>query len=178
MKVLIYKRTHKGDPGPEGIFGIQDCMGKMRNWNYDAVIGIGGKASWRGHEDIRYKINWIGLGPKKIISTNQHRGPGVVFTNFALFEAAGQDIETNFPHLFKYMYDSRKRFDMSSVLPENVYLEVMGILNSAESYTPSQEYHIENIENHPIEDHNNTKRCTGCFRNEDMEMDFDQDYRC
>lgn len=175
MKILIYKRTHKHDPGPEGIFGNQDCMGKVRNWNYDAVIGIGGKSPWKGHEDIRYKINWIGLGPKKITATKEHRGPGVVFSNFALFEETGQDIEIFFPNLFAYMYNSRKRFDMSTVLPENVYLEVMSILNSAESYPPSQEYDIETIEKKPIDHHGDTEKCKGCFRDRDFEIDFQED---
>lgn len=66
MKILIYKRTHKGDPDEKGIFGIHDCMGRIRNWEYDAVIGIGGKTAWIVDEDIKYKINWVGIGPKRI----------------------------------------------------------------------------------------------------------------
>ena len=65
MRVLIYKRTHKGDPNETGIFGIQDCMGRIRNWNYDAVIGIGGESAWRDDIGIKYKINWIGLAPQR-----------------------------------------------------------------------------------------------------------------
>jgi hypothetical protein len=37
----VYKRTHPGDPGPEGVFGIQDCMGAIRARDFDAVIGDG-----------------------------------------------------------------------------------------------------------------------------------------
>lgn len=85
MKVLIYKRTHKGDPNTEGIFGNQDCMGIIRNWNYDAVIGIGGKLPWKEDADIKYKINWIGLEPKKIKSPSD-RGDKVVFAHFELYE--------------------------------------------------------------------------------------------
>ena len=39
MKVLVYKRTHTGDPSENGVFGESDCMGAIRNWHYDAVIG-------------------------------------------------------------------------------------------------------------------------------------------
>ncbi len=42
MKVLIYKRTHPNDPRGDGIFGIENCMGRLRNsQKFDAVFGIG-----------------------------------------------------------------------------------------------------------------------------------------
>lgn len=88
MKVLIYKRTHKGDPDLDGVFGTQDCMGRIRNWNYDAVIGIGGIAPWKKDVDIKCKINWIGLGPKKIASTE--RGNMIAFAHFELYEGQGK----------------------------------------------------------------------------------------
>lgn len=89
MKVLIYKRTHKGDPDLDGVFGTQDCMGRIRNWNYDAVIGIGGIAPWKKDVDIKCKINWIGLGPKKIASTE--RGNMIAFAHFELYEGQGKN---------------------------------------------------------------------------------------
>lgn len=172
MKILIYKRTHKGDPDFKGIFGIQDCMGKVRNWDYDAVIGIGGKAPWREDQDIRFKINWIGLGPKKIESAK--RGPAVVFSNFALFEENGKDIEFHFPNLFEYMYGSRKRFAMSSILPENVFREVQYILGSAQNYPASPEYHTANIDELPIENHSITAKCSGCYDDKKIEIQIDE----
>jgi hypothetical protein len=42
MRTLIYKRTHHGDPDPAGRFGIHDCMGRVRTWSLEAVIGVGG----------------------------------------------------------------------------------------------------------------------------------------
>ena len=39
MRTLIYKRTHPGDPGPEGQFGIHGCMGQVRTWGFEAVVG-------------------------------------------------------------------------------------------------------------------------------------------
>ena len=50
--VMIYKRTHNGDPDSTGVFGINDCMGRIRDRNYDAVNGTGGNKPWRGYEDI------------------------------------------------------------------------------------------------------------------------------
>ena len=171
MKILIYKRTHKGDPDSKGIFGNQDCMGKVRNWNYDAVIGIGGKAPWKEDQDIKFKINWIGLEPKKVESSG--RGPRVVFSNFALFEESGQDIQENFPNLFDYMYGTRKRFDMSSMLPENVLREVKIILDSAQNYPSSPEYYIENDDEESIENHPTTKKCTGCYNGKNIQIDIE-----
>jgi hypothetical protein len=172
MRILIYKRTHKGDPDSKGIFGNQDCMGKVRNWNYDAVIGIGGKTPWKEDQDIKFKINWIGLGPKKVESSL--RGPGVVFSNFALFEESGEDIEDNYPHLFEYMYGSRKRFDMSSTLPASVFMEVKNILDSAQIYPPSPEYHAENFDGFSKESHRITKKCKGCYDGKNIEIEIDQ----
>jgi len=45
MRILIYKRTHTGDPDLKGRFGIHDCMGRVRDYDYDAVIGVGGIVS-------------------------------------------------------------------------------------------------------------------------------------
>lgn len=164
MKVLIYKRTHKGDPDIQGIFGNQDCMGRMREWNFDAVIGIGGNSPWKEDRDIRHKINWIGLGPKK--SGSNERGASIVFSHFALFEEKGMDIEQNFPHLFRYMYQSRKRFDMSKVLPENVFQEVKLMLESAKKYPESPAYYNENPEEFMTSTHSDAEKCRSFCRKE------------
>ena len=43
MATLVYKMTHKGDPDSElGFWGVEDCMGQVRGYGFDAVIGIGG----------------------------------------------------------------------------------------------------------------------------------------
>jgi len=83
--VLIYKRTHTGDPSPSGIFGIHDCMGIIRDRHFTDVIGIGGKSPDKGSEDIAYKINWIGTGAKKV-ELVENRGAEVIFDHFCLFE--------------------------------------------------------------------------------------------
>ena len=171
MKVLIYKRTHKHDPNTDGIFGCQDCMGKIRNWNYDAVIGIGGNSAWKIDADIRHKINWIGLEPKKIPSEKK-RGHLVVFSHFKLYEEKGISIKDNFPNLFEYMYGSRKRFDMSSELPINVYEEVETILNLVKSSPASKAYNtiIENNYNVEYETHTSFSKCNGCFNGKEVEI--------
>lgn len=171
MRVLIYKRTHKHDPDERGIFGIQDCMGQIRNWKYDAVIGIGGKSAWKGHTDIKYKINWIGLEPK-VIRSKKRRGNLVAFAHFELYEEKGLDIKKHFPYLFNYMYvdGNRKRFDMSSSLPENVLEEVKCILDSITDSPPSNAYDIDGDDDLDTMISNNQSKCGGCFKGEDIEI--------
>src|SRR6266487_386945 len=65
MRILVYKRTHNGDPDSNGCFGIDDCMGMVRYRPFDAVIGIGGIGSDAQANGIAGKVNWIGIGPRK-----------------------------------------------------------------------------------------------------------------
>jgi len=169
MKVLIYKRTHKGDPDENGIFGNQDCMGRIRNWNYDAVIGIGGNVPWKKDVDIKHKINWIGLEPKKNCSPKK-RGDEVVFSHFELYEENGINIHERFPKLFEYMYGNRKRFDMSSNLPEGVFEEVKQILDSIKDRPPSKSYAAETTDTLETEQPLNSIKCSGCFRGMELEI--------
>lgn len=170
MRVLIYKRTHKGDPGDKGIFGNQDCMGRVRNWNYDAVIGIGGKTTFKGDEDIKYKINWIGLAPQRIKSKNR-RADYVGFSHYALFEEKGEEIGKHYPNLFDYMYNCRKRFDMASELPEDVYVEVLKILDSVKNYPPSN-FEISDVEELEYECVTHTSKCSsGCDKDIQVTVD-------
>lgn len=164
MRVLIYKRTHKNDPNEKGIFGIRDCMGNIRNWGYDAVIGIGGKSAWRNDTDIRYKINWIGLGPRRIGSPNR-RADMVVFAHFELYEGNGLNIKDHYPNLYDYMYvdGNKKRFDMSSNLPESVFEEVKKIIDLVKDSPASELYNIESESDLEIGTDNTPSKCNGCF---------------
>lgn len=177
MKVLIYKRTHKGDPDKNGIFGINDCMGRIRNWDYDAVIGIGGKTPWIRDKDIKQKINWVGLEPKKFKST-QKRGDEVVFFHFKLEEEKGEDLNENYPNLFKYMFEGGKRVDMSSDLPVDVFNEVERILNDAKNSPPSEAYFIGNMQNLETAELENFVKCKGCFGGKTIEIAVEEHRDC
>ena len=63
--ILTYKRTHTGDPNAAGMFGINDCMGSVRNLLYDAVIGVGGIGAEPRDYKIDGKITWVGIYPTK-----------------------------------------------------------------------------------------------------------------
>lgn len=143
LVVLIYKRTHKGDPGKNGIFGIHNCMGRVRNRVYDAVIGIGGKSPWQGNENIAKKVNWIGRFPKKVYCRKNPKKPCVFFKKFCLLEESGPSVEVIAPKLFNYMYNGNRRTVMSTSLPYDVYEEVIKVLSIADDGKPSQKLDIE-----------------------------------
>ena len=63
MRTLIYKPTHPGDPDRQGRFGIEDCMGHVRRWGFEAVIGVGGIGAESRSHGRDGKVNWIGIGP-------------------------------------------------------------------------------------------------------------------
>src|SRR5438552_18298158 len=106
MNTLIYKRTHRGDPNESGVFGVWNCMGQIRGWEFDTVIGIGGKGPWRGHEGIAYRVNWIGLNPSK--TDVGLTGPHVTFEHFVLYDDNGPELQTVAPELFKHMFGGKK----------------------------------------------------------------------
>jgi hypothetical protein len=91
MRTLIYKRTHNGDPDKTGQFGIHDCMGRVRTWAFDAVIGVGGMGAEPRSHGLNGKVNWIGIGPHK--TRPAKRGPVVTFDHFVLYGSDGPDFE-------------------------------------------------------------------------------------
>lgn len=76
MNTLIYIMTHSDDPNSLGVWGIEDCMGKIRARDYGAVIGVAGKTWWDGKEMFG-RIRWIGINPHK--TDAGMRGPLVAF---------------------------------------------------------------------------------------------------
>ena len=108
MRTLIYKRTHTGDPDRNGWFGIYDCMGRVRTWEFDAVIGVGGMGAEPTSYGIDGRVTWIGIGPHKI-SAAGGRGPLVTFDRFVLFDAAGPSFVRRAPLLARRVYGNNVR---------------------------------------------------------------------
>jgi len=105
MRILIYKRTHLGDPDEGGRFGIYNCMGRIRNYDFEAVIGVGGIGQEPKSFGIDRKINWVGVGAKKLLSSS---GNGVVVTfkkKFLRLEEDGPLLESMAPSLARRMYE-------------------------------------------------------------------------
>ncbi len=115
LKILVYRRTHTGDPSREtGEFGVHDCMGRVRNWTFDAVIGIGGKKPWAGGEKIAEKITWVGVGvgnkrepterEKSELNKEQFGGHIVQFDRWIVLDEDGPPLKEISPILHKYMF--------------------------------------------------------------------------
>ena len=113
MRILTYKRTHVGDPDASGKFGINDCMGRVRNWDFDAVIGVGGTGVEPRANGIDCRVTWVGLGP----TWSPHpQGYGVVvtFDHFRLLDGEGPSLQTLAPLLARRMYEGKARVLLKS----------------------------------------------------------------
>ena len=119
MKILIYKRTHIGDPDGKRQFGNEGCMGRVRGFAFDAVIGVGGISGWPTQQGIARKINWVGRCPQKTINPVDPRGPLASFRpkDFRIFEHQGPLLEDESPLLAKKVFSSRARFFFGSLSP-------------------------------------------------------------
>ncbi|HEY8272842.1 MAG TPA: hypothetical protein VIG33_18255 [Pseudobdellovibrionaceae bacterium] len=146
--ILVYRRTHTGDPNDGdggGIFGFNDCMKSVRDWEYDAVIGIGGSKPDRGYEKIKEKITWIGICPKKHLVTQEDKermkvnnpefedfgGRMVTFDRFLFLD---KPVSDDCPELYKHMFEEgkiphqAKNFDKYPM----IYNELKAILKLAD----------------------------------------------
>ena len=137
MRVFIYKRTHKHDPDDGGRFGIHDCMGRLRDSHFDAVIGIGGICGQAIADEISGKINWIGIGPRRKAAKGR-RGSVILFDNFVLYEDRGKDFDSIAPTLASRLYTSRSpRFLFSDDFNVTELAEVQRVLKLAKNKPPS-----------------------------------------
>lgn len=136
MNTLIYKRTHTGDPNNKGIFGCDDCLGRVRRWPFNAVIGVGGKRPRPGSEGIALKVTWTGINPRETANPAR-RGPRLKFGDFRLWDEDGPFLETLAPNLFRYMFeDQHVRVVMSRSLSPKLQEEVTKILRWAKKHRP------------------------------------------
>jgi hypothetical protein len=139
MRTLIYKRTHHGDPDPRtGEFGCSNCMGSVRGWKFDAVIGIGGLGAESKRNGIASRLTWIGIGPRKFHDPDRPNSPRVKFDHFWYQGERGPLLEQRYPALARRMYDRNVRIHLHSA-PEAPELDrdVGKILRLAMAAPPS-----------------------------------------
>jgi hypothetical protein len=138
MRTLIYKRTHSGDPEPaSGVFGSSEgrgCMGQVRGYQFDAVIGIGGISSWPQREGIAGRLTWVGIGPHK---SGDPAYPLVTFDHFLYWGERGELVRNIAPRLFARIYPRNVRLIMSDSLSDLELAEVATILRRASNAPPS-----------------------------------------
>jgi hypothetical protein len=128
MQILTYKRTHVGDPDSEGRFGINGCMGRVRNWRFDAVIGVGGTGAEPTACGIAGRITWVGLNP----TWKPHPdglGQVVTFDSFALLDDEGPLLRDLAPLLARRMYERKARTLLSSYSGDEK-LEAEGLIRT------------------------------------------------
>ena len=135
MPVMVYKRTHNGDPDQSGSFGSSDCMGPVRNWSFEAVIGVGGIGRKAQAKAVAGKVNWIGIGPHKTFRPDLQR-PVLVFEHFLDFGTEGPDFRLTAPRLADRMYSKNVRV-LTKGFSEQEYSEVLEILSLAQDAPPS-----------------------------------------
>jgi hypothetical protein len=143
--ILVYRRTHKGDPGPEGLFGINNCMKKVRNWKFDAVIGVGGLNPWHTDKHIAKKINWIGISPVTLDYTEGNRR--LAFEHFLIQEDSGNDVINVAPLLYKYMFEEGNipRAAKNFAHRPDIYKELINILYSAANSPSSPILNLKSV---------------------------------
>lgn len=128
MQTLVYKRTHNGDPDPAtGVFGNNDCMGSVRAWPFDAVVGVGGISAEPQSEGIAGKLTWIGIGPHR---TGDPLRPLVAFEHFLYYGQHGPLLRSVAPTLARRIYGRNVRALLHSFSDEEA-LEVERILARA-----------------------------------------------
>ncbi len=149
-ETLIYKQTHCKDPDPEkGIWGIKNCMGRVRSWNFGAVIGVGGIGRKARKHQIAEKLTWVGIGPH----SNDDSPPKIAFKHFWFRGEKGRLLKDRAPLLAKRIY--RVRLIKSSSLTEEQLKEVRKLLGYAKSAPPSKGLL-------PRKSRKKSKRCGGC----------------
>jgi hypothetical protein len=144
-EILVYRRTHTGDPNNDGVFGCHDCMGNVRDISYDAVIGIGGSKPDPGDKGIKERITWIGIGPdpinptKDIKNLERFRGQLITFDKF-IFLNENDDlssVEYAAPRLYTYMFEEGRIPRYAKNFPPEIYAELKKILKLADQAPPS-----------------------------------------
>lgn len=167
---LIYKMTHLGDPSPDGIWGHsgkKGCMGQVRSWSYDAVIGVGGKTAKDKDDNshvISFKIIWIGINPEKNIGSQPPRIL-VTFKHWRYFKGQHPDIKKECPKLYKYMFEGKIRSQLSRNLKGKINIinkinnEITKIIKLAKKYRKSKKLNSLNRSN---KKRKNKKLTNGC----------------
>lgn len=132
LRVLIYKRTHTGDPDIAGCFGVGCCMGRVRGREFDAVIGVGGTGPKPIEQRIARKITWIGISPQPIDSAMDGY-PIWAFEHFYLKDAQGLLLSDKAPLLAGRLFSKNG----PRVLMLEPNREIRAILRLARSSPPS-----------------------------------------
>lgn len=133
MATLVYKMTHSGDPDSNlGCWGVSDCMGQVRGYGFDAIIGIGGRSWWSSEISREGELIWIGVDPQEVASGK--RGPKLAFVHFRYFQGGEKMLSEIAPMLDRAMRNCRFMLYGFSPAQER---EIKAILKLAKRAKPS-----------------------------------------
>jgi len=137
-RTLIYKMVALKDPDHErGIFGLPDekldCMGRVRGYEFDSVVGIGGDGKDAQRSGIARRLVWVGKGRER--ENWSLRGPTLRFKHFRYFGEEGKHLGERYKALAAYMYMNSKHFVVFDLdhTDESIRTEIGDILRDAES---------------------------------------------
>ena len=134
-RILVYKRTHPFDPDQNGRFGSDDCLGRIRDRKFDAVIGVGATGREAQSYGIAYKVNWIGIGPHK--TKRRGRASVVTFDYFLKLEDKGPLLRDVAPKLAKRIYEGKVRSLLYGMTVDEL-AEATDLLKYAKNAPPSK----------------------------------------
>ncbi len=87
---------------------MNSCMGRVRDYKFDAVIGVGGIGSEAQSYGIDRKINWVGINPTRHDSPGK-RASEVTFDHFLYLEESGPLLEDLAPNLATRLFHGGAR---------------------------------------------------------------------
>lgn len=105
--------THLGDPCPNGIWGHsgkKGCMGRVRDYPYEAVIGIGGSTA---KDNIAGRLVWIGINPTREYKHDRTLVKFELFAHCSNNKWSPIDKKWQF---YKYMFGGKRRLQLSQNL--------------------------------------------------------------
>jgi hypothetical protein len=136
MRTLVYKRNHHGDPDPvTGRFGCFGCMGRVRGYSFDAVIGIGGTGLRAKRAGIAERLTWIGVSPMPA-GYHEDRYPVLAFSRYWYKGEKGPLLKKVAPHLARRMYGNDLHFVIDD-FSENEMADIKRLLRRAKAAAPS-----------------------------------------
>lgn len=111
-------------------------MGRVRAYEFDAVIGIGGVGYQARSHGINGRINWIGKGPFEVGRCD--RGyPQIAFEHFVLYEERGKKVSEVAPALARrFCHAKAPRFAVDE-FSESELAEIAALLKKVGKEPPS-----------------------------------------
>jgi hypothetical protein len=131
-------------------------MQKLRNIDFDAVIGIGGIGEEAKANKIAGKINWIGIGPHRWKEPGKN-GDVIKFDTFLDYGTNGPDFRQLAPKLAHDSYTRNVRQMKVAPNDGSKYEEACEILLTADKLVAAQRTIVD------CQNVKSSKRCKPCI---------------